>query len=218
MNKLKQGIILVVLWFMSLLAFSEELECRTYTYEQEQTLQLAYQFGLEEDLGLTLAAIVQQESFVGPYIVRSNPRDYSVDKKTGKRIYSSLGITHVLLGTAMWLEGETNEWRARDYIATRLVRDDEYALEMALRKLKSVQGKAKNWRHLVSMYNGAGPAAEKYAKNIAKHVKQFRKCGLVGTILVEGEKEIHKFGVDGQEEVYKDWYSYDECNRLWFKD
>ena len=182
--------------------------CRVYTPEQEYVLGMSAFKGSQHDLSLTLAAIVQQESFVGPYIVRENPNDnYLAKRKDGTKysIRGSYGITHVLLATAMWLEGEHNLWRARATIVPELINNDEYAIELAIKKLQSVEREGQTWRQLVAKYNGAGEAAEKYATKIAEHVKEFRRCGVVEGILEQSPVDLFIFG------KYRwDIYQYEE--------
>lgn len=167
-------------------AFAQETECRVYTAEQEEVLRKAYDHGLPEDLGLTLAAIAEHESFIGPYIVRQNPKDvgWALRKDGTKyRVHGAYGVTQVTLATAMWLEGETNLWRAKATLAYQLTTDDSYAIDAALRKLLSVQPVATNWRHLVSMYNGGGDAAVEYSEKIAKIVNSYKKCNTEERVL-----------------------------------
>jgi len=218
-----KSIVALMLAMVTTFSFAKETECRVYTPEQENILKLAYEVGYSEDLGLTLAAIVKQESFVGPYIVRDNPNDYSThEREDGSecKIRGSYGVTHILLTTGAWLEGETNLWRARDTIARKLVTDDHYAIQLALKKLKSVQKKDQAWRSLVARYNGAGPAARAYAEEIAGHVREFQRCGLVGDVLSPPEPEIHVFGEDGEETIYYMDYSLFDCryDRLNYKE
>lgn len=144
-------------------------ECRKYTQEQENLLHLAYEVGSHYDLGLTLAAIVQKESFVGDYIIRVNSQD-------GK--YGSYGVTHILLETGMDLLGMKSSWEARATLVPRLINDDLFAMRMAIKKLLSVKTGESNidWRNMVSRYNGGGPAARKYGNTVVGIVKSFKKC------------------------------------------
>lgn len=154
-------------------------ECRDYTVEQRKILDLAYSVGYDYDLGVTLAAISKQESFVGSYVIRDNPNDYSVHYDAEGRetkIRGSYGITHILLSTAMWLEEEDSLWGARGKIASKLMTDDVYALRMAIKKLESVKREGQTWREMVARYNGSGIMARQYAEKIASHVNEFKRC------------------------------------------
>ena len=139
-------------------------ECN-FTTEQDRLIKLASSYGEPFDLKKTLPAIVVQESFVGRYVVKINPQD-------GK--LGSYGITHVLLETAMWLEGEKSSWRAKDVIAERLIKDDLYALQLAVKKLQSVQKSGKSWMQVWQSYNGNNP---EYAKKIRSHIRHLESCG-----------------------------------------
>lgn len=160
--------IIVILWICSCLAYAED--CRIYTEEQEAILTLAYEVGSPHDLGLTLAAIVQQESFVGPYIVRDNPKDGN---------YGSYGLSHITLETAQWLTGIDNIWEARSYLIPRLISDDKFALNLAVAKLKSIKGSEigfSEWQYKVYRYNGTGERAKVYLRNIVRNVNSLKRC------------------------------------------
>jgi hypothetical protein len=121
-------------------------------------------------MGLTLAGIIQQESFVGSHIVRVNPADGNG---------GSWGVTQIQLETAMWITGEDNMWRAKAKLVPVLLNHDAVALSMALEKLKSVKltlGTRFTWKRLWAGYNGSGKAAEKYAGKIQDKVKLLQKC------------------------------------------
>lgn len=195
--------------------FAQETQCRVYTDEQEKILQEAYRQGSDHDLGLTLAAIAEHESFVGPYVVRDNPEDvgYAYVKRN-KRIVKvpvrgAYGVTQVTLATAMDLEGEKNVWKARGKLATRLYKDDEYAISMALKKLLKVQPKAKNWRHLVAMYNGAGEQARKYSVSVANIVKKYQKCNTEDNVLNFKYDHLHVNELDDEQlDAYMKFYGF----------
>lgn len=144
--------------------------CPKYSKEQDRLLHLAYYTGAAENLGYTLAAIVIQESFVGPYIIRSNEKDSGG---------GSYGITHIQLKTAMWLEGEKNLWRAKQDIIPKLIMSDAYALQLGINKLKSVgvvgDGVVGSYMELWGRYNG-GNERGPYAKKIRTHVKMLQNC------------------------------------------
>lgn len=164
-------ILIIFLLALSNLTYGQE--CRNYSPNQISALHTAYSVGEPYELGLTLAAIVQQESFVGNHIIRLNSKD-------GK--YGSYGITHINLETAMWLEGEKNSWIARAKVAPRLVVDDLYAMELALRKLETVE--SLGWQDMVRSYNGSVRSSKTldYLNNIRKHIHQFKTCGVFGNV------------------------------------
>ena len=137
-------------------------EC-TFTTEQDRVLKLASSYGEPFDYRKTLPAIVMQESFVGSYIVKINPKD-------GK--YGSYGLTHILLSTAMWLEGETNIWRAKSEIVDRLIKDDLYSFKLAVNKLNSVH--KGDWMDTWGRYNGN---SQVYDGEILSNIKLLESCG-----------------------------------------
>lgn len=141
-------------------AFVSASECN-FTTEQDRLLKMAASYGEPFNYHKTLPAIVLQESFVGNYIVRINPKD-------GK--HGSYGITHILLSTAMWLEGEDNIWKAKSEIVDRLMTDDIYSLKLAVEKLDSVH--EGNWMDTWAKYNGS----KKYAYKIRDNIRLLERC------------------------------------------
>lgn len=165
LKRVLQGSLIALTAVLLLARPVESSECQTFTEQQSRVLQLSYVIGEPEDLGYTLAAIAMQESFVGRYVVRINPKD----GKSG-----SYGITHVLLETAMWLEGEKSIWKAKQDIVPKLLTDDVYSLRLSIKKLKSYSGT--DWKGMVKAYNGSGKMADKYLDKIIKHVKMLKQC------------------------------------------
>ncbi len=135
--------------------------CPKFTQEQENLLVIAYLRGYEENLGYSLAAIVWKESFVGRYVVRVNNGEHN----------DSYGITHIELKTAMYLLGIKNVWEAKDTIVRKLMIDDDFALDLAVAKLKSL--KSFSWRKKVQKYNGNGT---KYGEDITSKVRTLKRC------------------------------------------
>lgn len=139
--------------------------CPRYTTEQQHLISKAYVKGLPHDLGYTLASIVIQESFVGANIVRVNNKDGD---------YGSYGLTHIELRTAMWLEGYTNSWRAKQDLVPKLISDDDYAMGLAITKL--LKNKHKGWLGMWSSYNGGGVKAIAYGSKIKNHISKLKGC------------------------------------------
>lgn len=139
-------------------------EC-IFTGEQERLLHLAASYGDAFNYRKTLPAIVMQESFVWKHVVRINPTD-------GK--LGSYGITHILLDTAMWLEEVDSRWEALDKLTERLIKDDLYALQLAVKKLDSVHDPEKGWLSTWSAYNGG---SRKYAESIRSNIRLLERCG-----------------------------------------
>lgn len=135
----------------------------SFTPEQTRLINLAASYGEPYDYKKTLAAIVVQESFVGEYVVRVNSGD-------GK--YGSYGVTHILLESAMWLEGEDSSWKAKSKIVPRLINDDLYALQLAVKKLDTVNNG--NWIETWNRYNGN---SKTYGIKIRDHIRNLESCG-----------------------------------------
>ena len=158
-------IILMVVVVVGAIIVAEDSEaCPTFTPEQEDLLVKAHEYGKEYGYEYTLPAIVWKESFVGNFIVRINPKD-------GK--HGSYGITHILLETAMYFESVDSSWMAKDYIVMRLMTDDEYALELAVIKLESIE--TTSWLTKWMRYNGNNPA---YGDDILLRIESLRDCGV----------------------------------------
>lgn len=198
--------------FILLFCFSQanaiETECPVYTQEQEDALKLAYSVGYEDDLGLTLAAIVVQESFVGPYIVKVNTEDRSKFLLKGGRatiVHGSYGLGHTTVGTLGFLLGEKNLWKVKAKYIPKLLSDDKFSSKMILMKLLSVKSSTTPWREMVSRYNGSGPDAHKYMLKIVEIVKTFKKCGtFVHPMYLDTDQKsnslLWKFDIDLREE------------------
>lgn len=154
-------ILAVVLLTLSGNIFASSSICKGFTPEQQGLIFAAYYKGKEKDLGYTLAAIVWKESFVSNWVITVNTEGEN----------DSYGITHIELKTAMWLLGETNRWKARAEIIPRLMMDNNFAMNLALKKLHSLRRHP--WRVQVQRYNGNGT---EYGKDIVKKVKQLMSC------------------------------------------
>ena len=152
-----------VLLSLSVLVSSVSMaDCRSYTQEQRDLLDMAYMKGGEYGYELTLSAIIEKESFLGNQVLRTNPND------------PSYGVAHISFDTLKWLSGK-NHWDAIKE-AERVVKDDQLAMDYALQKLLSVR-KTTYWNAWKS-YNGSGKAAEKYANDIQGIVRKFKRCNV----------------------------------------
>lgn len=151
--------ILVVIGLIG--SFHASAHCTDYTQEQNRVLELAYSIGEPYDLGYTLAAIVRQESFVGPYIIRLNPKD---------GVAGSFGLTHITMEWLMDHKRESNIWKMKSEYPARLMTDDVFALNMGLQHL--LANRHRGWRPMLRRYNGGST----YAGKIAVHVNKFKSC------------------------------------------
>lgn len=159
-----------------LLLFSQTVksECsKDFTTEQWNILITAYEMGKPHDLGLTTAAIIWQESFVGNYVVRMNTLDGNGE--------GSFGVGHMRLSTAMELLGITDKWQGKAELAPYLIRDDAFAIKMTLLYLQKMQKRVKGFRNLWRAYNGGyggitNDLTIPYADSILQKVKVLRQC------------------------------------------
>ena len=145
---------------------AEASDCPTYTKEQTQVLRKAWDIGLPHDRQHSLMAMVERESFVGPYVIRVTSTDGD---------YGSYGVAMMQLSTAMHVIGEDNSWKARAELAPRLMNDDTYALQLAM--LYLLRHERLGWAEALRRYNGSGAAAEQYAAEVAQRVNVHVACG-----------------------------------------
>lgn len=162
----KLFVIIVVILLLGKWATAEaQQQCPSFTHEQDVLIRKAHAIGNQYDLGYTLAAITWKESIVGRYIVRINASD-------GK--WGSYGVGNMLLTTAMELTGEENYWRAKATLAPKLINDDTEALKMSLRYLN--RHRDLGWRGMITKYNGRGPDADNYRRDVVRRVSILQRC------------------------------------------
>lgn len=135
--------------------------CPEFTEDQSALLKLSHAVGEPFDLGNTMAAITYQESFVGAYIVKINPKD-------GKM--GSYGAMHTQLAWVASYEGVTSSWEAKQDLVPKLLTDDVYALTMGLNHL--MKDLHHGWRGMVYRYNGS----REYVDKIVDKLVILDKC------------------------------------------
>jgi hypothetical protein len=137
-----------------------QIKCPSYTTEQLNRIQAAYDYGVQHGYPFTLPAIVVKESFVEDKIVRYNPSD------------PSTGITQIQFATLRHLSGLNRYAAARE--AERLLVDDELAFHYAVAKLNSIKSTSKwyKWKR----YNGQGRKANLYANKIQSLTQSLQFC------------------------------------------
>ena len=142
--------------------------CYNWTHEQSWLVHAAYAIGKPVDYGHTLAAIVIQESFVDDLVVRANPND-------GR--FGSYGVTHILLTTAMFMEGEVSSWQAKAKLLPNLINNDVETIKRSLNYIGWIETSFRtNWFDTVAKYNGQGSMAKAYANSIVSIVKNLQDC------------------------------------------
>tara|TARA_Y100000310_G_scaffold227068_1_gene229270 strand:- start:9022 stop:9513 length:492 start_codon:yes stop_codon:yes gene_type:complete len=152
-------------WFVGLSVLCSvgvNAECRSYTQEQRDILDMAYIKGGQHGYELSLPAIIEKESFVGNQVLRANPDD------------PSYGVTHITFNTLRWLSGK-NRWDAIKE-AENIIKDDGLAMDYAIQKLLSVHSTTywAAWRD----YNGRSKAGERYANDIQGIIRKFKRCNV----------------------------------------
>lgn len=132
---------------------------------QLQTIRYAYHFGKKYDLGYTMAAIAWKESCAGLY--RINFDD------------PSAGIYHAYLPNVIKRHyKKPNTSFRRNVVAEQLIRDPEFASQIALEELlywKKIR--KNNWKAIIKSYNKGfswenNPTRNKMAENYYKDISK----------------------------------------------
>lgn len=158
-----------ILIFLSFFLYADS--CKDITlFDQSQinTIHYAYHYGKKHDLGYTMAAIAWKESCAGLY--RINFDD------------PSAGIYHAHLpGVIKRHYKAKNTSFKRNVVAERLIRDMEFASQIALEELlywKKIRNN--DWKTIIKSYNkgfswekskGRNQLAEAYYQDISQKVK-----------------------------------------------
>jgi len=137
------------------------------TAEQKTIIQHAFNFGKHHDLSWTLAAKVWEESDAGERVISTNDhskygRDYGI---TQVNIYWFLKSKHTAYTKANIAK-----------FASKLVRNDNYALQAAVDNIKRWQRRyPTNYREVWAHYNGGNTPNYEYANRIAKRIQVLKK-------------------------------------------
>ena len=167
------GIIVVVLFMAALFfsALSVADSCKPVedlSRKQVQTLYQSYNYGVEYDMGLTLAAIAWQESNAGLYPINiSDP---------------SFGVHHILLTTAMKRSDIKNTGYHRNMLAASLL-DHDVSASYAIKEIKYWFGYHRSdWYKVWASYNAGHnyKAGVSYANKIREKVKLIKDCLIIG--------------------------------------
>lgn len=135
--------------------------------DQIQTIRYAYHYGKKHNLGFTMAAIAWKESCAGLY--RINFED------------PSAGIYHAYLPNVIKRHyKKRNTSFRRNAVAERLIRDPEFASQIALEELLYWKKIRKgNWKEIIKSYNKGfsweknhlrNQMAESYYEDISKKI------------------------------------------------
>lgn len=148
---------------------SELVECEirnTMNAEQWYNVRKGYDAASEHDYGLTLAAIIIQESQGGLYRVNPESKDY--------------GLTQINIKTAVSRLGYKDTPFMRSVAASKIVFDDDLAIALAIEELLYWdKRRAGNWSQVVSSYNSGNNMTNgmrNYYPKIAKTVNELKGC------------------------------------------
>lgn len=138
------------------------------SHKQVQTLYKSYNYGVQFDMGLSLAAIAWQESNAGLYPVNiSDP---------------SFGVHHILIKTAIKRADIKNTSYHRNMLASMLLEHDVSA-SYAVKELKYWLGyHAGDWYKSWASYNAGHnyKVGIGYADKIKDKVRLIKRCLIIG--------------------------------------
>lgn len=132
--------------------------------EQWNVIKEAYQIGYEYDLGYTLASISVIESNAGLYVENDATESY--------------GVPQIRVTTAIKRLGLEDSNRNREGVKNRLIKDNEFAFDLAIEELKYWLGVRQNWRAAIQSYN-AGWIQENgknYMFKVVNTLNELEKC------------------------------------------
>jgi hypothetical protein len=147
-------------------------DIKNMTMKQKVVLYKAYYFGLEDDLGYSLAAIAWQESEAGKILVNA--------------FDPSFGIYHTLLSSAAVRESKQDATNyEKNIIAQELIDSQQFASKHAIAEMKYWLSKHNgNYMKAWASYN-AGHKMENgksYASSISSKIGTLKKCLLIQPI------------------------------------
>lgn len=169
-------LLVVLVLLTSYLVASTEIEYYTeltqLSKKQKMVMYESYLYGLDHDLGYTLAAIAWKESKFGLW---------PINVSDGK--HGSFGPFHVLLESSSVRNGAVTDWD-KSRLAEKLVLDFQFAANEAISELlywqRRWENKDMNWSRTVASYN-AGKASINsdrglaYSKDILLRIKILKK-------------------------------------------
>ncbi|MDX1532785.1 MAG: transglycosylase SLT domain-containing protein [Nitrosopumilaceae archaeon] len=139
---------------------------QSMTNEQWYNVAKGYYAAEPHGYGLTLAAIIINESQAGLYRVNPESKDY--------------GLTQISIKTAIDRMGYNDTPFMRSVVASRLVFDDELAIELAIEELLYWDGRRNGeWKYVVASYNSGNDPSnglKYYYPKIARTVHQLKYC------------------------------------------
>lgn len=163
---MKISMILAATLLLSPLTYAEG-SCEAYsklTEDQRHNIRLSVNRGVNDDLGLTLAAIALTESSAGVQRVNMRTKDFGLYAINYRTMKSIAGITNDLMGAAL---------------AFKVTYDDEYAAKYALHVLRHFKKVHKgDWSKMVQSYNAGNRywRGFGYLKKVKANIKIIRGC------------------------------------------
>ena len=132
---------------------------------QIRIIHKCYSFGSKYKLGNTLAGICWVESQGGKYIMNQTTEDY--------------GITGINIKTALRFLNEPDNYWNRVKVASKLVRDDNLAMLIAIKELLLWKQRKVYWYNYVSAYNRGTVGSYNYARKVAKAIKYLKRKHII---------------------------------------
>jgi len=132
---------------------------------QIRIIHKCYSFGSKYKLGNTLAGICWVESQGGKYIMNQTTEDY--------------GITGINIKTALRFLNEPDNYWNRVKVASKLVRDDNLAMLIAIKELLLWKQRKIYWYNYVSAYNRGTVGSYNYARKVAKAIKYLKRKHII---------------------------------------
>lgn len=149
-------VIFTILLFVSSI-FANGFDFKNLTQEQKETLKEIKQKGDAYGLGYTLMAIAIKESKLGEYMINLDTKDF--------------GIYQINLKTALNRNNLKDTVWNRNFLASKLVSDFDFATKNAIDELAYWQKVHKNnWAKVWGSYNAGFKYNSKQGKEYSKHI------------------------------------------------
>lgn len=165
MNKFVMGFILIAVSLNTNAHHACDIQHKL-SNDQWYNVSKGYYAAQPHGYGLTLAAIIINESQAGLYKVNPESKDY--------------GLTHINIKTAVVRLGYKDTPFMRSVVASKVVFDDDLAIALAIEELLYWDKRREGvWKHVVSSYNSGNNMSKGikyYYPKVAKTVNQLRGC------------------------------------------
>lgn len=132
--------LLVCSSFLTSMAYAQTCNLKSELKpEQWDVVQEAYSYGAPYNLGYTLASISVIESNAGLYVENDASESY--------------GVPQIRVTTAIKRLGLHNSNRNREGVKNRLIKDNEFAFDLAVEELRYWLDVRGDWRTAIKSYN-----------------------------------------------------------------